>query len=161
MKKKADVGKPSSITLNYDKEHHHKRFFFFNGKKVKEPPILRKQKLTNKQKAADAIAYWGGSWTFIVTLTVLLIIWMFINTMFAIFGKWDPYPFILMNLFLSCLSAFQAPIILMAQNRETERDRMDAKYDYLVNRKAEREIQDMQKDLEQIKTMLRGVRRRL
>jgi uncharacterized membrane protein len=69
-------------------------------------------------------------------------------------GKWDPYPFILLNLFLSCLAAFQAPIILMSQNRTTERDRKRAEYDYAVNRKAEREIEDIQKDLEDIKKMI-------
>ena len=69
--------------------------------------------------------------------------------------RWDPYPFILLNLFLSCLATFQAPIILMSQNRQTERDRATAKYDYAVNRKAEREIQDMQKDLDEIKRMIR------
>jgi len=150
-----------AVKNNVNKEDNHQRYFFFNGKKVKKPPILGKQKLTYSQKAADLIAFWGGSWVFIAVLTGLIILWMSINTALALFGKWDPYPFILLNLFLSCLSAFQAPIILMAQNRQTERDRMDAKYDYLVNRKAEREIQDMQGDLEQIKTMIRGVRRKL
>jgi len=68
--------------------------------------------------------------------------------------RWDPYPFILLNLMLSSLAAIQAPIIMMSQNRQAERDRLTSKYDYAVNRKAEREIQNMQKDLEEIKKML-------
>lgn len=73
---------------------------------------------------------------------------------------WDPYPFILLNLTLSCLAALQAPIILMSQNRQAERDRVTAKYDYAVNRKAEREIQKMQKDLNSIKRMLTEIRKK-
>jgi uncharacterized membrane protein len=72
--------------------------------------------------------------------------------------KWDPYPFILLNFVLSTLAALQAPVILMSQNRAAERDRVNAKYDYQVNRKAEREIQNMQKDLEEIKDLLKKKR---
>lgn len=135
--------------------------FGINSKNHKKSPKknekhpLFKQKLDFGQRAADFIAYWGGSWHFILGLITFLIAWMILNTTLILFGKWDPYPFILMNLFLSCLAAFQAPIILMSQNRQTERDRVDAKYDYLVNRKAEREIQDMQKDLDYIKRTLK------
>jgi uncharacterized membrane protein len=126
-----------------------------NSKKNGKHPLF-KQKLEFGQRAADFIAYWGGSWHFIISLILILIIWMILNTCIVIF-KWDPYPFILMNLFLSCLAALQAPIILMSQNRQTERDRLDAKYDYIVNRKAEREIQAVQKDLEEIKRILKRV----
>ena len=79
---------------------------------------------------------------------------MGLNTYLVLIGKWDPYPFILLNLFLSCLATFQAPVILMSQNRSAERDRTRAEYDYLINRKAEREIEDMQKDLEEIKKLI-------
>ncbi len=123
-----------------------------SNKKNEKHPIF-KQKLDFGQRAADFIAYWGGSWHFIITLVSLLVAWMILNTALILFGQWDPYPFILMNLFLSCLAAFQAPIILMSQNRQTERDRADARYDYVVNRKAEREIQEVQKDLDEIKRM--------
>ena len=73
----------------------------------------------------------------------------------AIVGKWDPYPFILLNLFLSTMAAFQAPVILMSQNRVAERDRAKAAQDLAVDRKAESEIRDMQEDLEEIKRMIR------
>ncbi|MBU0469914.1 MAG: DUF1003 domain-containing protein [Nanoarchaeota archaeon] len=83
-----------------------------------------------------------------------LVIWILINSWFLMKKPFDPYPFILLNLLLSCLAAIQAPVILMSQNRQAERDRINARYDYLVNRKAEREIQGIQKDLDQIKDFL-------
>jgi uncharacterized membrane protein len=85
---------------------------------------------------------------------------MSLNTWFLLRKPFDPFPFILLNLVLSCLAAIQAPIILMAQNRQAERDRIHAHYDYMVNRKAEREIQNMQKDLDEIKSSLTKVRKK-
>ena len=114
-------------------------------------PVFKTQ-LSLGQRAADAVTKWAGSWTFILSLLAFMAVWMTINFLMVIY-KWDPYPFILLNFVLSTLAALQAPVILMSQNRQTERDRINAKYDYQVNRKAEREIQDMQKDLEQIKIM--------
>lgn len=72
-------------------------------------------------------------------------------------SSWDPYPFILLNLILSTLAAVQAPVILMSQNRSAQRDRLHAKYDYDVNRKAEREIQNMQRDLDEIKKLIKNL----
>jgi len=107
------------------------------------------------QKAADALSTWAGSWTFIIGFITILILWVIVNTTWIIFGKvWDSYPFILLNLMLSCIAALQAPIILMSQNRQAERDRIQAKYDYSVNRKAEREITDIQKQLNRIERHL-------
>jgi uncharacterized membrane protein len=114
-----------------------------------------KEELTLGQKAADKIASFGGSWVFILSFLVLLMIWMVINTWYLATKPFDPYPFILLNLVLSCLAALQAPIILMAQNRQTERDRLDAKYDHAVNRKAEREIQSIQRDLQSIRRLIK------
>ena len=79
---------------------------------------------------------------------------MILNILVLIY-RWDPYPFILLNLVLSCLAAVQAPIILMSQNREAQRDRIRAEYDYQINKKAEREIEDIQKDLDEIKKILK------
>jgi uncharacterized membrane protein len=110
--------------------------------------------LTLGQKAADKLTSWAGSWTFIGILTSLLILWIAVNAM-AYAYRWDPYPFILLNLFLSFMAAYQAPIILMSQNRVTERDRSREERDYQIDRKAEQEIQDMQADLEEIKRMIR------
>jgi len=114
------------------------------------------QKYTFGQRAADFIATFGGSWSFIIILSSFLILWMLVNSYFLIFKEYfDPYPFILLNLFLSSLAAFQAPVILMAQGRQGDRDRIDAKYDHAINRKAERENRKMMRDLEFIKRKLK------
>jgi uncharacterized membrane protein len=118
-----------------------------HSKKNKTHPIFYPPR-TKGQKAADALTHWAGSWAFIIFFGIFLCIWMIINGYFLIqyeLGKpWDPYPFILLNLVLSCLAAVQAPIILMSQNRQMEKDRIKAEYDYAVNIKAEREIREIQ-----------------
>jgi len=94
------------------------------------------------EKAADAITRWAGSWAFILSFLVFLGVWMIVNV-YAWIGKWDPYPFILLNLVLSCLAALQAPVILMSQNRQGQKDRAKVEYDYKVNRRAERLIEEI------------------
>ena len=111
--------------------------------------------LTFGQKAADWVTWAVGSWTFIIGLFVFMFIWMGLNTFMVIKGIWDPYPFILLNFVLSCLAAVQAPIILMSQNRAAEKDRKRFEYDYSVNRKAEREITQIQKTLNSINRKLK------
>jgi uncharacterized membrane protein len=103
-----------------------------------------KPPLTFGQKAADKLTKWAGSWTFIISFLIFLVIWMAIN-IYAWINVWDPYPFILLNLVLSCLAAIQAPIILMSQNRESQKDRQRAEYDYAVNRKSEKQIEEIKK----------------
>lgn len=94
------------------------------------------------QRAADAVASFGGSWTFIMLFVATLIAWVVLNSIIlANYNKaFDPYPYILLNLFLSMLASIQAPIILMSQNRQSELDRLNAEHDYEVNLKAELEI---------------------
>ena len=110
------------------------------------PHIFRIPK-TLGQKAADFISKWAGSWTFIFAFFIFLGIWMATNGYFLLKylkeGITDPYPFILLNLALSCLAAIQAPVILMSQNREAQRDRIKADYDYQINKKAEKEIREI------------------
>ena len=120
----------------------------------KEVNKLRKHELTLGQRYADLLTKHAGSWWFIIGLMVFLVIWMIVNVIVLIEG-WDPYPFILLNLILSCLAALQAPIILMSQNRQQERDRIRSEYDYAVNRKAEREIEKIQNDLQILKKTLK------
>ncbi|WP_125771932.1 DUF1003 domain-containing protein [Companilactobacillus furfuricola] len=106
--------------------------------------------LTRGQKMADAVAKFGGSWGFIITFTIVLVIWMSVNV-FHLFGmNFDPYPFILLNLFLSCVAAIQAPIIMMSQNRQAQRDRFDAENDYRTNTKSEMEIRILHKKVDQM-----------
>jgi len=97
-------------------------------------------KLTIGQRLADMIATFGGSWTFIISFFSFLILWIATNVWLLTSKPFDPFPFILLNLILSCLAAIQAPIIMMSQNRQEEKDRQRAEHDYKINLKAELEI---------------------
>lgn len=96
--------------------------------------------LTFGQRLADKVATFGGSWTFIITFFSFIIIWMVLNAWFLATHQFDPYPFIFLNLLLSCLAAIQAPIIMMSQNRQEQKDRQRSEHDYKINLKAELEI---------------------
>lgn len=110
--------------------------------KISENLAGEKEKYTIGQQAADAIAKFAGSWAFIFAFTGVLILWMLINTLLAA-KAFDPYPFILLNLVLSCVAAIQAPLIMMSQNRQEEKDRRRAENDYKVNLKTEIMIEDL------------------
>ena len=96
--------------------------------------------LTFQQRLADKIAEFGGSWVFIITFFSFILVWMLINIWVLTSRPFDPFPFILLNLILSCLAAIQAPIIMMSQNRKEQKDRKRSEYDYKINLKAELEI---------------------
>ena len=96
--------------------------------------------LTFGQRLADKVAAFGGSWIFIITFFSFILIWMIINIWFLATKPFDPFPFILLNLILSCLAAIQAPIIMMSQNRQEQKDRQRGEHDYKINLKAELEI---------------------
>jgi len=118
-------------------------------------PISKIHK-TFGQKASDSVTRSMGSWKFIIIFMIFLFLWIAFNVLWFLFGKgWDPYPFILLNLALSCLAAIQAPIILMSQKREEERDRLRSQYDYAINRKAEKEIEEIKKQLTRIEKKLK------
>jgi uncharacterized membrane protein len=124
---------------------------------VKENELLSKnintefeQKLTFGERLADKIADFGGSWNFIVIFGVVLLLWVAINSMILIWRPFDPYPFILLNLVLSCLAAIQAPVILMSQNRQESRDRLRSEHDYLINLKAELEIRHLHEKIDHL-----------
>ena len=108
--------------------------------KISESPAT--EKYTLGQRAADAIAKFAGSWAFIFSFTGVLLLWMVVNTILAA-GAFDPFPFILLNLVLSCVAAIQAPLIMMSQNRQEEKDRRRAENDYKVNLKTEIMIEDL------------------
>jgi len=107
--------------------------------------IIEKQE-TVGERIADAVAGFGGSWTFIITFSVILAIYTTINVLLDR-RAWDPYPFILLNLFLSMLAAIQAPVIMMSQNRQDTKDRLRSELDFDVNRRAETEIQGLARKL--------------
>ncbi len=98
------------------------------------------ERLTLGQRIADRIAVFGGSWTFIIIFFTFILSWMALNVIALTSKAFDPYPFILLNLILSCLAAIQAPIIMMSQNRQEQKDRQRSEHDYKVNLKAELEI---------------------
>ena len=110
--------------------------------RVSVNPAEEKAKYTLGQRAADAIAKFAGSWAFIFSFTGVLVLWMAVNAVLAA-RAFDPYPFILLNLVLSCIAAIQAPLIMMSQNRQEEKDRRRAENDYKVNLKTEIMIEDL------------------
>jgi uncharacterized membrane protein len=130
-----------------------------NDKKNLDVHPIFKTRLTTGQQTADKLTKFAGSWTFIIIFLIILTLWVILNGYFLIKyqegNPFDPYPFILLNLVLSCIAAIQAPIILMSQNREYQRDRIRSEYDYQVNRKAEREIQEIKKQLNKIENKLK------
>lgn len=111
------------------------------------------KKRTTGEKLSDGLTKYAGSWGFIILFLIILIGWILINS-YKKDNAFDPFPFILLNLTLSMLAAIQAPIILMSQNREGQQDRRRAELDYAINKKSEREVADMQRDLEIIKKLI-------
>jgi len=109
------------------------------------------------QRFADKVAQTLGSWQFIIVQTVLVSAWILLNLL-GVKRHWDPYPFILLNLLFSTQAAYAAPVIMMSQNRQAERDRYQAGADYETNVLAENEIEDMQRDLAHIIELLEGSR---
>jgi len=105
---------------------------------------------TYGQRLADKVATFGGSWRFILIFGVFILVWMIINIIFLATKAFDPYPFILLNLILSCLAALQAPVIMMSQNRQEEKDRERAKQDYMINLKAELEIRTLHEKIDHL-----------
>jgi len=116
------------------------------------------ERTTWGQRAADAVATFGGSWTFIAIFAATLAAWVGLNSFILVqYDKiFDPYPYILLNLFLSMLAAIQAPIILMSQNRQAEKDRLNAEHDYEVNLKAELEIMLLHEKMDLLKDVQWG-----
>ena len=106
--------------------------------------------LTVGQRLADRVAILGGSWRFITLFTIVFLLWIVINSVVLVTRPFDPYPFIFLNLVLSCLAAIQAPVIMMSQNRQEARDRLHAMLDYQVNLKAELEIRHLHQKIDHI-----------
>ena len=117
------------------------------------------EKTTFGMRLADQVAAFGGSWMFIITFGAIILIWISINALQLVNAPFDPYPFILLNLVLSCLAALQAPVIMMSQNRQEQKDRQRAENDYLINLKAEIEIRNLHQKIdllmaEQLKNLM-------
>lgn len=123
--------------------------------------LQKKEMLVNKieeseeqstfgQRLADKVATFGGSWTFILSFGSFLMLWIIVNTLILLTKPFDPYPFILLNLILSSLAALQAPVIMMSQNRQEEKDRDRAKKDYMINLKSELEIRMLHEKIDHL-----------
>jgi CRP/FNR family transcriptional regulator, cyclic AMP receptor protein len=112
----------------------------------RNPNQIIEEEETRGERVADSVASFGGSWTFIITFLLILVVYSSTNVLLK-HRAWDPYPFILLNLFLSMLAAIQAPVIMMSQNRQDKKDRLRSELDYEVNRRAEVEIQGLAKKM--------------
>jgi uncharacterized membrane protein len=115
--------------------------------------IEQEERMTLGERVADKVATFGGSWTFILTFATIMLVWVVLNTA-VLFRRFDPYPYILLNLFLSMIAAIQAPVIMMSQNRQASKDRLQADQDYEVNLKAELEIAQLHRKLDHLYTRL-------
>ena len=119
-----------------------------------EEPVSRnpeeeaEDRYTFGDRLADRVAEFGGSWTFILSFVAVLIVWMMVNVLILSSRPFDPYPFILLNLVLSCLAALQAPVIMMSQRRQETKDRLRAENDYRVNLKSELEIRQLHEKID-------------
>ena len=120
----------------------------------------KEEKITFGQKAADAVARFAGSWAFIFSFIAVMVIWMVMNVLLAA-KAFDAYPFILLNLVLSCIAAVQAPLIMMSQNRQEAKDRKRAENDYRVNLKSEFVIDALYKKLESVSEMQKKIFKKL
>ena len=130
---------------------------------LSNPPI---ESSTLGQRISDVVAQFGGSWRFIILFFFVLTTWIIINVSISDRLRFDPYPFILMNLILSCIAALQAPIIMMSQNRKEEKDRKRSENDYLINLKAELELRSLHQKMdllleEQIKVLFESQARQM
>ncbi len=115
---------------------------------------VAEERMTMAERIADEVARFGGSWTFIIIFGVLLFAWMGLNTYRVLAHPPDPFPFIFLNLILSCVAAIQAPIIMMSQNRHSMKDRLQADMDYRVNIKAEIAVQQLHRKVDELRVML-------
>jgi CRP/FNR family transcriptional regulator, cyclic AMP receptor protein len=117
------------------------------GRSARNPNEIIDERETFGERIADHVASFGGSWKFIISFCVFLAIYVTLQQILRGRGAWDPYPYILLNLFLSMLAAIQAPVIMMSQNRQDARDRLRSELDFEVNRRAEAEIQSLSRKL--------------
>ena len=145
MKRKPEAGLDMLTVLARE---IHSAQALVRGRAARNPNEIIDERETFGERIADHVAGFGGSWTFIITFGVVLIVYTTLNVLLKREDRaWDPYPFILLNLFLSMLAAIQAPVIMMSQNRQDQKDRVRSELDFEVNRRAETEIQALSRKL--------------
>lgn len=150
--KAADAAPPSGMQVLDEKERHILKRIRSKRPTVEEMKVRLAAQADFGDRLADKVAEFGGSWSFILLFSGMLLGWAAINSLVLIDRAFDPYPYIFLNLLLSMLAALQAPIIMMAQNRQADRDRQAAEHDYEVNLKAEVEIVQLHDKLDEIRT---------
>jgi len=143
LARKPDAGMDLLTTLGHQ---YHAAHNLVRLRATRNPNEVIEKQASSGERIADAVAGFGGSWTFIITFSVVLIVYATANVILAT-KAWDPYPFILLNLFLSMLAAIQAPVIMMSQNRQDQKDRLRSELDFDVNRRAEMEIQGLSRKM--------------
>lgn len=146
--------------LNHYREKYISGFLELSQMEAKVVKALRERTLVSDkldespstfgQRVADKVASFGGSWTFIISFVCFLLLWIGANVFYLANKGFDPYPFILLNLILSCIAALQAPVIMMSQNRQEEKDRERAQNDYMINLKSELEIRMLHEKLDHL-----------
>ena len=161
-----------AVTTPHTRNHSEAFLHMFEGKHIKfptfkheHPPIIDINKavdeqMTMGQKVADKVAATVGSWRFIIIQSCILAIWLVLNSLAWAF-RWDPYPFILLNLALSFQAAYSAPFVMMSQNRQAEKDRLTAQNDYLCDTKGEEEIRHIMEHLDHQDTVILQILQRL
>lgn len=142
-------------------EHLHFPRFKHEHSPVKNVNDLESEKLTVGQKVADWVANGMGSWNFIIGQSVILLFWIILNSVGWWIWKWDSYPFIAMNLLLSCQAAYAAPVIMMSQNRQAEKDRLTAQNDFITDKKGEEEIRHIMAHLDHQDQLILQIVKRL
>jgi uncharacterized membrane protein len=161
-----------AVTTPHTRNHTEAFLHMFEGKHVKfptfkheHPPVIDINKVTDEQmtmgqKIADKVAATVGSWRFIIIQSCVLAIWLVLNSLAWVY-RWDPYPFILLNLALSFQAAYSAPFVMMSQNRQAEKDRLTAQNDYLCDTKGEEEIRHIMEHLDHQDTVILQILQRM
>jgi CRP/FNR family cyclic AMP-dependent transcriptional regulator len=146
IKRKPHAGMDMLTVLG---RQYHNSQQLVRARSVRNPEEVIEGEETTGEKIADKVASFGGSWTFIILFAIILIVYSSINVVLGDKRAWDPYPFILLNLFLSMLAAIQAPVIMMSQNRQDKKDRLRSELDFEINRRAEFEIRGIAQRINQ------------
>ena len=149
LKQKPHAGMDMLAVLG---KHFHAAQQLVRARSVRNPNEVIEEQYTFGDRLADSVARFGGSWRFIITFGIVLVVYTAINVGLGTQRAWDPYPFILLNLFLSMLAALQAPVIMMSQNRQDAKDRIRSEADYMINVKAEAEIAELTEKIDRMRS---------
>ena len=147
MSSKDDITK---IIISDEEEREERIHELLKGRRSLNINIESSKKLTLGQRCADRMAQFAGSWFFVIVFAIIVLSWAFLNTRFILGTPFDPYPYVFLNLILACIASLQAPIIMMSQNRDAEKDRLKLENDYLINLKSEIILEDLHLKIDNI-----------